>query len=138
MRLWHYRLLPYLPRQQLLSQWRECCCIAKSIAEKGTPNHILVNKIMDYLIDHFMTYCNLVAKEMCNRGYKCNSTRLTKWTKQLVDKYTLVSSDDLFSGWHNDRYLNQCIINLQEKFDSNGICKNEWNLIVEEFGFEYE
>lgn len=138
MRLWHYRLLPYLPRQQLLSQWRECCCIAKSITEKGTPNHILVNKIMDYPIDHFMTYCNLVAKEMCSRGYKCNSTRLTKWTKQLVDKYTLVSSDDLFSGWHNDRYLNQCIINLQEKFDSNGICKNEWNLIVEEFGFEYE
>ena len=138
MRLWHYRLLPYLPRLQLISQWRECCCIAKSITEKGTPNHILVNKIMDYPIDHFMTYCNLVAKEMCNRGYKCNSTRLTKWTKQLVDKYTLVSSNDLFSGWHNDRYLNQCIINLQEKFDSNGICKNEWNLIVEEFGFEYE
>ena len=138
MRLWHYRLLPYLPRLQLISQWRECCCIAKSITEKGTPNHILVNKIMDYPINHFMTYCNLVAKEMCNRGYKCNSTRLTKWTKQLVDKYTLVSSNDLFSGWHNDRYLNQCIINLQEKFDSNGICKNEWNLIVEEFGFEYE
>ena len=138
MRLWHYALLIYLPRQQLLSQWRECCCIAKSIAEKGTPNHILVNKIMDYPIDHFMTYCDLVAKEMYNRGYKCDSTRLTKWTKQLVDKYTLVSSDNLFSGWHNDRYLNQCIINLQEKFDSNGICKNEWNLIVEEFGFEYE
>ena len=138
MRLFHYKLLPYLPRLQLISQWRECCCIARSITEKGTPNHILVNKIMDYPIDHFMTYCNLVAKEMCNRGYKCNSTRLTKWTKQLVDKYTLISSDDLFSGWHNDRYLNQCIINLQEKFDSNGICKNEWNLIVEEFGFEYE
>lgn len=138
MRLWSYQLLPYLPRQQLLSQWRECCCIAKSITEKGTPNHILVNKIMDYPIDHFITYCNLVAKEMHNRGYKCNSARLTKWTKQLVDKYTLVSSDDLFSGWHNDRYLNQCIINLQEKFDSNGICKNEWNLIVERFGFEYE
>ena len=138
MRLWHKDLVKYLPRLQLMSQWRECCCIAKNITEKGTPNHILVNKIMDYPIDHFMTYCNLVAKEMCNRGYKCNSTRLTKWTKQLVNKYTLVSSDDLFSEWHNDRYLNQCIINLQEKFDSNGICKNEWNLIVEEFGFEYE
>jgi len=45
LRLWSYQLLPYLPRQQLLSQWRECCCIAKSITEKGTPNHILVNKI---------------------------------------------------------------------------------------------
>lgn len=25
MRLWHKDLIPYLPRQQLLGQWRECC-----------------------------------------------------------------------------------------------------------------
>ena len=48
MRLWHVDLIDVLPRKQLLSQWRECCAIAKSIADKGTPNHILVNKITDY------------------------------------------------------------------------------------------
>ena len=49
MRLWHKDLIPVLPRQQLIGQWRECCLIAKQISEKGTPNHILVNKIMDIL-----------------------------------------------------------------------------------------
>lgn len=79
MRLWHYRLLPYLPRLQLVSQWRECCCIAKSITEKGTPNHILVNKIMDYPIDHFVEYCYNVCIELAvflltsGRGYTIGS-----------------------------------------------------------------
>lgn len=47
MRLWHKDLIPYLLKLQLLSQWRECCAICSNIANKGTPNHILVNKIMD-------------------------------------------------------------------------------------------
>ena len=44
MRLWHKNLICCLPRQQLLSQWRELKCIVKYNKEKGTPNHILVNK----------------------------------------------------------------------------------------------
>lgn len=43
MRLWHKELIPYLPRQQLIAQWRECCAIASNLASKGTPNHLLVN-----------------------------------------------------------------------------------------------
>ena len=38
MRLWHYQLLPYLPKYQLKSQWRECVCIASNIYEHGTPS----------------------------------------------------------------------------------------------------
>jgi uncharacterized protein (TIGR02328 family) len=34
MRLWHKDLISVLPRQQLLGQWRECCLIARNIAEK--------------------------------------------------------------------------------------------------------
>ena len=48
MRLWCKDLIPYLPKLQLLSQWRECCAICSNIANKGTSNHILVNKIMNY------------------------------------------------------------------------------------------
>ena len=40
MRLWHYKLIPYLPKNQLLGQYRECCAIIKNIADNGTPNHI--------------------------------------------------------------------------------------------------
>ena len=71
MRLWHKDLIPVLPDKQLLGQWRECCAIAKNIATKGTPNHLLVNKIMDYPIGHFYIYGVLVYTEMKARGFKC-------------------------------------------------------------------
>ena len=64
MRLWHKDLVKILPTQQLTSQWRECCCIAKNISTNGTPNHLLVNKIMDYPVNHFIKYTNLVVSEM--------------------------------------------------------------------------
>ena len=57
MRLWHKDLIPYLPRQQLLGQWRECCCIAKSIHDKGSPNHLLVNKIIYLLEKKSVLHC---------------------------------------------------------------------------------
>ena len=56
MRCWHKDLIPVLPKQQLMGQWRECCLIARSIEKHGTPNHLLVNRIMDYPMDHFWTY----------------------------------------------------------------------------------
>ena len=77
MRLWHWKLIPVLPRQQLLGQWRECCLIAKSIKENGTPNHILVNPIMDYPMAHFITYSRLVFDEMDRRDYSVHSTAFT-------------------------------------------------------------
>lgn len=40
MRLWHKDLINVLPRQQLISRWKECYCIAQNLASKGTPNHI--------------------------------------------------------------------------------------------------
>ena len=79
MRLWHYKLIPALPRQQLLSQWRECCCIARNIAVNGTPNHLLVNKILNYPIQHFITYSYLVANEMYRRGYKVDKSRFENY-----------------------------------------------------------
>ena len=70
MRLWHKDLIEVLPRQQLVAQWRECCCIAKNLAENGTPNHILVNRILEYTSEHFTEYCLSIHKEMIRRGYR--------------------------------------------------------------------
>ena len=130
MRLWHKDLIPYLPRQQLLSQYRECCCIAKSISEKDTPNHILVNKIMYYPIDHFYIYTSMVADEMEKRGYKCNWDKFHKWLQKDV---TCTTINLLFKDWHDNRYLNQCLMNLQEKYDCGGISNEEWDIIVNKF-----
>ena len=128
MRLWHKDLIAILPEKQLIGQWRECCAIAKSIAEKGTPNHLLVNKIMDYPISHLWEYGYLIMCEMKHRGYKCDFDKFEKW----FDKpYALKTPEfnDLFKYWHNDRYLIQCFMNLQEKYDCGGITNEEWQKI---------
>lgn len=125
MRLWHRDLLPVLPRQQLVSQWRECCCIAKNIADNGTPNHILVNKIMNYPMSDFWNYTRLVTEEMRRRGYKINVDKFTKYYYKFG--YPLPDLNDKpFAGWHNARYFLQCYFNLEEKHDAGGITKYEW------------
>lgn len=128
MRLWHKDLIPVLPRQQLIGQWRECCAIAKAIAENGTPNHILINKIIDYPIDHFYTYCKLIELEMLNRNYKITSNSIQKIFRKPWDYI-----NNIFPNWHNDRYLQQCLRNLQEKYDCGAIPDEEWNLIIKKY-----
>ena len=135
MRLWHKDLIPYLPRQQLLGQWRECCAIAKSIAEKGTPNHILVNKIMDYPLEQFYQYGCLIAAEMNKRHYYCDSNKFSDHIEKIIDlPFYIILKKDIFPNWHNERYLKQCLYNLQEKYDCGGISENEWQNIYWNFG----
>lgn len=139
MRCWHKSLIPYLPRQQLLGQWRECCCIAKNIAEKGTPNHILVNRIMDYPVTHWEAYCSLVILAMRYREYKIDTEKLYQWNRIIIvenklpqdNNGGLIHSKDIFSKWHTFRYLQQCYYNLQEKYDCGNISEEEWNKIDE-------
>lgn len=130
MRLWHKDLIAVLPRQQLLGQWRECCAIARNISVNGRPNHILVNKIMDYPIDHFCTYTDAVISEMLGRGYKVHHGNFWRWFDKKPFDLCAVSDNDLFADWHNDRYLMQCYCNLQEKYDCGGITEMEWFYIT--------
>lgn len=126
MRLWHKDLIPYLPRKQLLSQWRECCCIACNITINGTPNHILVNKIMDYPMTHFVAYSYRIYCEFRKRQYNIDWSKFTKHTGHLDLSFYDISDYELFAGWHNKRYLDQCYYNLQEKYDCGGIPDDEW------------
>jgi uncharacterized protein (TIGR02328 family) len=126
MRLWHKDLISVLPRQQLLGQWRECCCIAKNLEEHGTPNHMLVNKLLDYPEAHFNVYASAIYEEIVKRHYKCDWNKFTKWRINRNRDWDL---KDIFPEWHNQRYLVQCYYNLQEKYDCGGITKEEWKLI---------
>lgn len=130
MRLWSYQLVPYLPRQQLISQWCECCCIARIIKVNGTPNHILVNKILEYPDDEFNTYAVLVASEMKWRGYKCDLEKFFKYRDNCERTYIL----RIFEGWHNKSYMKQCMSNLMEKYECGGISGAEWNVLLD--GYE--
>lgn len=132
MRLWHKDLIEVLPRQQLLGQWRECCAIMANLAKKGTPGHLLVNKITDYPPAHFYWYAVEVVTEMQMRGYHpvpdnfCDNYASFTGEEHWPD---LVETKDLFPGWHNERYLVQCIHNLEEKYDCGGMSAEEWNKI---------
>ena len=132
MRLWHKDLIPYLPRQQLLGQWRECCAIAKHIYDTGLPNHILVNRILYYFPEHFDVYADLVRTEMLSRGYKCDWDKFYKY-RHCFSRGRMISSHECFNDWHNDRYLRQCLYNLQEKYDCGGISEEEWDKITNKF-----
>lgn len=129
MRIWHKELIPLLPRQQLLGQWRECCLIAKQIAENGAPNHVLVNKVMEYPIDHFRAYGLLVLGVMAGRGYNADLYRFNRYFGEYGPDVPALGG--MFAGWHNDRYLRQCLANLQEKADCGAIPAEEWKKIAD-------
>lgn len=141
MRLWHKDLIDVLPRQQLISQWRECCCIAKNIADNGTPNHLLVNKVITYSQSDFLKYTKLILDEMKRRGYNILSSSFDKFRENLDLGYEFFNNGiysesyygDLFGDWHNDRYLKQCLCNLQEKYDCGGVSEEEWQKIMYKF-----
>ena len=126
MRLWHKDLIDVLPDKQLQGQWRECCLIAKGLHD-GTLNHLLVNKVKEYPVGQFVTYTSWVFFEMKKRG----KNPLWKNFSRYFDGIDVVYlAQDVFVGWHNDRYLRQCYYNLQEKYDCGGISDEEWSKIA--------
>ena len=130
MRLWHKELVKYLPRLQLVSQWRECVSIITKIKQDGTPNHILVNRVLDYPLDHFYTYCHMVQSEMLRRGYKASDKSKSKiW----IEVWHYIPNTKLFVNWHNDVYLRESLYNLEEKAICGGIPADEWQIIYDRF-----
>ena len=150
LRLWHKDMIKHLPQQQLLGQWRECCLIASLLAKDHTPNHILVNPILDYPPEHFECYCSMVHAELKRRKINiteevCRTLELNMraWRLYLgsevpwdcfIKDFSLEVGIDLFKDWHNDRYLNQCYYNLEEKYDRGGIPEKEWLIIFANYG----
>lgn len=130
MRLWHKQLIPVLPRAQLVAQWRELSAIAGNIQTKNSPNHILVNKIVDYPYSHFITYAKMIRKEMTSRGYQ---TRDSVWDKivSLNPLWQEVEFDKLYSDWMDKQYLKICYYNLLEKYLCKGIEEKDWQKINE-------
>lgn len=134
MRLWHKDLIAVLPREQLVAQWKECSAIAGAIQKNGTPNHILVNYVVDNL-NSFVAYSYMVRQEMTRRGYR---TMENVWTKIVSIVDTNVWKDltlkEIFEKEHNFRYYVQCYYNLQEKYDRGGIKEEDWKNIENSTG----
>lgn len=123
MRLWHESLLPYLPRQQLLGQHRECCALRG--LGWGKP-HATVNYVFKHTRLALVMYHIRVMREMEHRGYRPDPVWYSicyRGKSCDPDKFPsavgLVSKPELWRSpvylEHNDQYLKECLENLERK-----------------------
>ena len=108
MRLWHKDLIEYLPKSQLLAQWRELNSIYKK-----QDNHILINYIYNYPKDDLWSYSKIVIDELVKRNIKIKS--FNNYNSYFTASYSFLELP--FKNHQDNRYLLQCFYNLQEKFD---------------------
>ena len=130
MRLWHYRLLKYLPKLQFEGQLKELVAIMRDLRDKGATNHLLINKVMEYPKGHLYSYWKRYEAEYLNRyGIKPKqSTEFYAWGAD-VDCYFRPFADT----WHNKEYLRVCMANLYEKHifgvGKSRITDEEWETL---------
>lgn len=112
MRLWHYKLLPYLPKSQLIAQKCECDLIWKDISNGKQTNHILINYIWKYSEKdrnlRLASYYYLLEKEFSKRGFKFKD-----------NCPVLIYETELYNNpfyEHKEEYMLQCFFNLEEKY----------------------
>jgi uncharacterized protein (TIGR02328 family) len=111
MRLWHYKLIPYLPKSQLLAQWRELNSIFKK-----QDKHILINYIYNYKKSDLYNYSLSILLEMDIRGYKVKSLdNYYDFFGNIIGTTEIYL--DVFKKHHTKEYLLQCFMNLEEKFE---------------------
>ena len=143
MRLWHHKLLRYLPEAQFKGQLREMVAIMRDWRDRGTTNHLLINKVMEY-------------DKTVLKGY------YQAWTAAYWLRYgqPYTKYDDEFrefagekwsqwgysQGWHNKEYLRVCMANLYEKhffgIGKSRITDEEWQVLLDGYkaitGEEYK
>ena len=127
MRLWHQQLIPYLDRQRLLGQHRECAALrGKGWGKK----HAIVDYVFTYAPDELVAYHYLIMEEMRRRGYSPDKAWYNPnwrgstlgeekgWSYQeTVDNIyrATVDNNEMIYEEHNDDYLRECIDNLTLK-----------------------
>lgn len=109
MRLWHIDLIPYLPKSQLLAQWRELNSIFKK-----QDDHILINYIYNYDKDYLYIYSLNVIDEMERRKFVIRSyDNFNNYFNEIFNKSI---PRHLQFNEHNKEYLTICYYNLKEKY----------------------
>ena len=122
MRLWHQSLIPYLDRQHLLGQHRECCALrGKGWGRK----HATVDYVFKYSKEILFGYHMAVLKEMKKRRYCYNEYwthsryrgKHLLWTDEenLTPQYCMERSDFIWYPEHDRAYLIECINLLKQK-----------------------
>ena len=131
-RIWHYELLPYLPGLQFKGQLRELVIIMHDWKNKGTTNHLLINKVMEYdksdLYSYFIIYYNAYKERY---GKTIDNKILREFEDFGGDRFT----SHPFENWHNKEYLRVCVCNLYEKYrfgvGKSKISQEEWDRVLQ-------
>ena len=133
MRIWHEQLLPYLPELQFRGQLRELVAIMHDWRDKGTTNHLLINRAMNYekaeLARFFISYEVEYHK------------RYGRWLEQQAKEFIAFAEHDAekikyySQGWHTKEYLRICMANLYEKYKygigRSRISEREWQTLLD-------
>lgn len=114
----------------IVSQWRECIAIKRQW-EKGTLKHRLVSYVMDTPKGYFYRYVWDITQEMKKRNIKFQEKYLNEIS--IFTEGCQICSIDQHYLEHNNRYLIQCLYNLEEKAMRNIISKDEWLKIYNKF-----
>jgi len=130
MRIWHYLLIPYLPNAQLKAMRYE---LGDMIKQYPNIKNGLVKYANNYSIDALYKYFTMVLQEFDKRKINHNE-KYDHEIFEIVEKKKVNSIIVVFYNEHNDRYLRQCLFNLQEKADRGIIAKEDWQII--EMAFE--
>ena len=143
MRLWHYKLLPYLPEAQFKGQLRELVAIMHDWRDKGKTNHLLINRVMDYPRADLSSYFWLYDKQYGERFGKEHEFFENEFFEFAGNGHFTQTP---FEGWHDKRYLRVCMANLYEKslvgVGKSQISCREWQKLVDGYksitGEDYE
>ena len=143
MRIWHYRLLPYLPELQFKGQLRELVAIMHDWRDKGKTNHILINRVMEYPRTDLASYFWDYNERYCKRFGKTHPKALKEFFE--FSDYKPYNPHP-FEGWHDDGYLRVCMANLYEKHfygvGKSRISDEEWAVLADGYmkitGEEYK
>lgn len=123
MRLWPYQMLDVLPYRHLLSQWRECLAVAGTLKSKGELSHSTINRILDYPIEHFFVYCDLVRIEFARREWTIGENTLEKLKNDInyhCEDLSLIPNID-----------SEYSTGLYSVFNNEGQNEGRYNKIVE-------
>ena len=126
MRLWHQKLIPHLPRQQLLGQHRECAALRGA---GWGRKHATVDYVFKNEPERLVAYHVLVMDEMKRRGYNPDPIWYNRnWRgKTLGEQKDWCLLAECMHWWenalegcmiyfeHNEAYLQECLDNLAGK-----------------------
>ena len=137
-RIYHKDLIPVLPDNLLIFQLYDCLSISEELYFNGEPEDIITKKITKYMPDEFYTYFKLVCDEIIKRKINSN-IQLDEFEENFVrnlskysgrETFSIIDYPRLFEGWHSTRYLQQCILQIEELYDNEFVELKDWFRLV--------